>query len=365
MSKESNSAVAFVDEPRRFEKEAATAISVEETYRRYAGHGNTDRPVQIYSYSDGPSEGKEPAAYWAPDGSCIVDGISTAYSKYLAGTGYSGIHDDAQLNGFILAHEDMHCRVSATKAPDTLDMSKMEEIELAGKFDTLVNESVSDSMAALIIARRDGPDAALKVLDNVQPMRNGAQGDVDHDTRATLDLLRRTITDEPHRYSTDERAFSSAIVIGVEGAAKGFSASLTPQERKYLASENFRLVLDSQASRFAEAVTAYRDGAHSAAAPKAVIVDMQKQSYSETKRDQAAAAGGQSRAPGSADEGQFGAERVREQIAQIHDRVVGGLDRQATAENPYAAGRRGTEVQLQDVRERFLESEKSGRSMRF
>jgi hypothetical protein len=306
-------------------------------YQRYAAHGRIDGSRSIVVFTGKDITGDSPQALGFDNGSkngiCALVGITSDYKKAFSGLGLDNEVNSKEFKGFIMAHEDMHCRIDTTNVSAVAD-GKIDtaNMPMMYRFDGLVNESVADSMGVLISARRDGVEASNALLDKLQLFRQFADKDRLHDTRETLNILRDDLA-HPERYNSDEAAFKTAISTGLKGAVATFPNQLTDDEKAVLKSKDFSNFIDSQSARFDKSIEAYKNG-ESTAFPERIVTLRNDAEKRYTAEDFGFVKGGMA-APG-----QQTPERFSEQLKAIYGELGSGTDNTLDpVKNPYARGR--------------------------
>ena len=238
-------------------KERAAMNQIAEDYNRYAAHGNTDHNVYLNARLDTKEKAFIPTAIVAPGGDCVIN-ASDSY-KNLADLLDRPAMADPIIRPYVIAHEDMHCRIRINAISDS-DTATSREGQLAQHFDALSNESIADAMAILITAKRDGVEKALELIHKVEELRTSPGEDKIHNTTETLKILTEVIKHNPAAFATDASAFVNAIEIGMRGATMTFPAQIAASDIPLLGSKIFEDNLKEQSTRLSDSVATYRDG---------------------------------------------------------------------------------------------------------
>jgi hypothetical protein len=341
MSKEDVGADLVAKHPQDFALIDHTA----ELFGKYAAHGRTNNEIKIVveEKTDG-----SPAVYKAPDGSCLIIGVSPNYSEFAKSIGKPQIFDTPEMTAFLMAHEATHCRIGAGdfSGSNGGKIGSERETTVAQGFDALTNESISDSLAVLTVARRDGPDKALSLIDQIRTLRDKPVEDKIHDTRASLDLVAETIKRQPERYASDTAAFSTAVELGAQGAAKTYPGQLTSEDKAVLRSASFASALDAQAERLKEAVKTYREGTLAATPSTIITENLLQRTYEKPGAVAEVFEGIKRSAENARTEKAFGPDAIHDRIKGIQaemraTQAVNGRQAEPAEMNPYLRGRRG------------------------
>jgi hypothetical protein len=258
-------AAAQLDRDDRADTEAAIN-SVKDISARYLAHGRSPlRPV-IRMLGPDTDLDEGPAAYVVPGEVCRIDGVRTDYSR--TAPRLAKMTGTPEMRALVLVHESMHCRI----APALMGALTKSPSPLVAEYAQIFNESAADAMAVLTVARKDGVPAALAALDQWHSARaaeaSSPEADGHHDTRETLTRIRELLLSAPEKLNSDGAAFALSITEALAGAAKAFTASLSPENAARITAPEFR----SHMAHFHDAVEAmardYLEGPHDLGAPE-------------------------------------------------------------------------------------------------
>ena len=226
--------VHMVDQGSRFESELSAAselAAMSAMAHRYLAHGRTGvRREILVRHRDDPAvfdegSGGPVALHWP--GQCQMLNLRTHYDALLRARPdltHLRLHRHPAAVVWGLIHEDMHCRtdpylefvgqrlIEQLRA-DGASSERLALVRLIDRMKMLLSEAMSDAMAILMMARRDGVDAAQEFLATLAEYRADRRAvDPEHDTTATLIEVGRILGTEPAVLDADARVFERAIL---------------------------------------------------------------------------------------------------------------------------------------------------------
>lgn len=264
--------------------------SVLRTYTQYAPNGMSSRQIQIYpDYAEKDKEKVSPKANLQlfqndKNARCNIVGVSSSYADLLKDFPQDRI-DLPSMRGFVIAHEDMHCRTSPSmfeneyvknifkgKSPENANIhwSDYAKINLAANYKTQLSENIADAMGAFMVAKADGKETALeeaKYWHKIREVNVNVSDDTVHDSRETLKLVMDRIKNYP-AFDSDDEAFAAAIEIGLKGTNK--SILNNPNEVRHFESNEFKENVKSSLVGLQQSYVDFREGLFG---PKSFLLD--------------------------------------------------------------------------------------------
>lgn len=273
--------VQIVAQGSRFESDLSAASELETMstlVQRYLVHGHTGVHRQILvRHRDDPaifdeSAGGPVALHWP--GRCQVLNLRTHYGPLLRtrpDLTHLRLHRHPAAVIWGLIHEDMHCRIDPylefagqplieRLRADGASSERLAFVRLVDRMKTLLGEAISDAMAILMMARRDGVDTAREFSETLADYRADRRAvDPEHDTTATLIEVRRILETEPAVLDSDARVFERAILAAQTTFFHTFVQQLDMDDVRIVSSADFAAQVARIPVMLDRARMAYRD----------------------------------------------------------------------------------------------------------
>lgn len=274
--------VQMVAQDSRFESDlpaASELAAMSAMVHRYLVHGRTGVHRQILvRHRDDPAisdegSGGPVALHWP--GRCQMLNLRTHYGPLLRtrpDLTHLRLHQHPAAVRWGLIHEDMHCRtdpylelvgqplIERLRA-DGASSEHLAFIRLVDRMKTLLAEAMSDAMAILMIARRDGVDTARDFMETLIEYRADRRAiDPEHDTSATLIEVGRILKNEPAALDSDARVFERAILAAQTTFFHTFVQQLDTDDDRTASGADFATQVARIPVMLDRARMAYREG---------------------------------------------------------------------------------------------------------